>query len=312
MPAWAEALEFKYCHGGSGGATILRLPFGALCIKMADWSPAEVFAQRLAAAFNVRVAACRVVHAGVEEGAAIKRALHSAESARPDDKLILYELRKIYSIVVLEYINGVVMMGMPAHEHLESLREREDGAIETFRLIGRLMAFDTLINNFDRLPLVWSNDGNLGNIMLGSSQGAVVGIDQMVAPIKNQVGLSAYLDRVRNVVAEAKDARGHGFGAVKTAICNNTGCELSDHELGCLQSGCLEFFSQVRDMLASGEFEKRLEVVSAELSDLCKCARPLLDEKGLTESSDPTSGYCSLVREVSAVIRDTLEGATAE
>ena len=84
--------------------------------------------------------------------------------------------------------------------------------------LGRLMAFDMLINNFNRLPLAWSNDGNLGNVMLSSRLGPVVGIDQCVNPIRHTAGLSIYMQRVRRTIEEARDGPVRAFTAVKIAI----------------------------------------------------------------------------------------------
>merc|ERR1712062_927972 len=109
-------------------------------------------------------------------------------------------LRRSWRLAILEYIDGVPMMGVPAHEHLTHAR----GDPVLWLQLGRLMAFDMLINNFDRLPLAWSNEGNLGNIMLGSRLEPVVGIDQCVNPITHPAGLSCYLQRVRQVVQETR------------------------------------------------------------------------------------------------------------
>merc|ERR1712113_1291903 len=125
-------------------------------------------------------------------------------------------------------------MGLPAHHYLQSVRG-EKKADTLWRELGRLMAFDTLINNFDRLPLAWSNEGNLGNVMLGSSLGVVVGIDQSVAPISHPVGLSAYLQRVRQVVCEARDGQGRAFAAVNASINTNTATELDASELALIR-----------------------------------------------------------------------------
>ena len=61
------------------------------------------------------------------------------------------------SLAVMEYVDGVPMIGIPDHQHISAVRERT-----LWVQLGRLMAFDMLINNFDKLPLAWSNDGNLG------------------------------------------------------------------------------------------------------------------------------------------------------
>merc|ERR1712151_577683 len=106
---------------------------------------------------------------------------------------------------------------------------------------GRFMAFDILINNFDRLPLTWSNEGNLGNIMLGSSSCAVVGIDQCVNPIKHPAGLSTYLRRVQQVVKTLRKGSVAPLEVVGTAVYNNTAIRPSDGDLDSVRLGCINF-----------------------------------------------------------------------
>ena len=53
---------------------------------------------------------------------------------------------------------------------------RSDGRL---RELARLCLLDVVINNLDRLPVLWDNAGNLNNLMLGPD--GLVGIDQAVA-----------------------------------------------------------------------------------------------------------------------------------
>merc|ERR1719271_1086956 len=110
------------------------------------------------------------------------------------------------------------------------------------------MAFDLLINNFDRLPLAWSNDGNLGNVMLCSVSGEVVGIDQSVQPITNADGLSKYDSRVKKVCEDVRSGTAVPFKGVKQAIYNNTGIEPSADEIDLLGYGCLALLEEIAHM----------------------------------------------------------------
>merc|ERR1712032_1432934 len=84
------------------------------------------------------------------EGALIRRALQTAD-AEEGDAARAKLLKRGFSLPVIEYIDGVVMMGVPAHELLKKTASDDPMWSE----LGRLMAFDMLINNFDRLPLAW-------------------------------------------------------------------------------------------------------------------------------------------------------------
>merc|ERR1719191_1828842 len=53
--------------------------------------------------------------------------------------------------------------------------------------LGKICALDTLLNNFDRVPIpIWENKGNLSNVIVmpgGERTGCTVAIDQQVYPI---------------------------------------------------------------------------------------------------------------------------------
>lgn len=50
------------------------------------------------------------------------------------------------------------------------------------REVGKLVALDILCNNWDRIPLLWPNEGNVHNIFFDPREG-VFGIDNTVCPI---------------------------------------------------------------------------------------------------------------------------------
>jgi len=76
--------------------------------------------------------------------------------------------------------------------------------------LGRLCAFDVLVNNVDRLPfkLIWGNEGNFQNIMIdqrpilpagldpASVNWEIVGIDTQVWPITNSLGKETYRGKI--------------------------------------------------------------------------------------------------------------------
>merc|ERR1712232_852973 len=260
---WSEASEMVWCHGGSGGVFLLKLPTGAICLKAENCSPSMLFAHRLASLLGVRTAGVRVVSENHQESNAIRCALDSAIPTVKDHKLQVWRARRAAAMMVMEFIPGCGMIGIPAHMYLQ--KHRKTGAL--FHGLGRLMAYDLLINNFDRLPLAWSNDGNLANIMLSSSSVGVVGIDQSVVPITHPEGLRNYCARVRKVCADICGGQGASFKAVKEAVYNNTAIELSPHELEQLRCGSLEFLKEIAKLYSSGKMEE----IILETSDSVFC-----------------------------------------
>jgi len=230
-------------------------------------SPEELFAQRLAHALGVRVADMRVIDPSSEEAGSLRlNVKHASPAAGESDSLPVKSILRFEFLCVMEFLDGVGMMGMPAHDYLKKL----EGTAEPrpWRELGRLMAFDMLVNNLDRLPLAWSNEGNLSNIMLGSSVGTVVGIDQGAAPIKHEDGLQRFLQRVRQAVREARDGEGKAFGAVVEAIFNNTGMQLAPGEVADMRQGCLDFAREL-----AGSVEGPVGLLDNALDEVCREVR---------------------------------------
>lgn len=311
-PAWGEASRLAWREGNSGGTFLLQLPSGAVCVKGGDCSVTELFAQRLATALGVRGAEVRVVPATSEENWAMRVALRGcAEKQRLADKWsgdgfsqLMLRVQKNLSktnLAVMEFIGGCVLMGLPANQVLfQADGETRHGI---WRQLGRLMALDLLLNNLDRLPLAWTNDGNLGNVMLRGHE--VVGIDHAVHPILHPEGLQRYLDRVREAALEARDGGAKHFGAVAATILTNTGVELAADEVQSLRGGCLELLRQVLQKEASGELEQVLTAVSAE------CLRAFPKEEGPRVAAPQASPCkvtsCSdLVCAVASVLKEAI------
>lgn len=296
---WDETAEVLWCHGGSGGALLLRLNTGIICAKKC--SPEDMFAQRLANTLGIRTAQMRVLCPGEREMVAFQEAVAAVGPSVGDDNWV--QIRKILksnTVCVMEFVDGFGMMGAVAGTYL---RQAGDSQTVWYDL-GRLMAFDMLINNFDRLPLAWTNDGNLGNVLLGSSLGPVVGIDQCVAPITHPAGLHLYLSRVQQAVTEARDGESNAFRAVKDSIFNNSAVELTAGELRRLRSGCADFAAEVVCRVRNGDLEQTLQDISLEVSSaFARSWRSPLE----IPVSELMKACCDLTTEVSRTFQKMLE-----
>lgn len=59
---------------------------------------------------------------------------------------------------------------------------------ENLQITGRIMSFDVLINNWDRIPLIWEHDGNLGNLLIAEDDNKpVIAIDQCLSSINPEL-----------------------------------------------------------------------------------------------------------------------------
>jgi len=155
---------------------------------------AELCASVLADALQVRTASLQVVQLSAD----IAKALREARLAI-DDHAVYRDrlLADARYLGIVEFVNGPMMEG----EEFVKIFEEGSGALFRFWTeAGILIALDCLINNLDRLPIIWDNSGNLKNLMVESSARGplrVVGIDQAVRGISAASGLERYVERLR-------------------------------------------------------------------------------------------------------------------
>jgi hypothetical protein len=74
-------------------------------------------------------------------------------------------------------------MEMVAGQQLNAISEADaahyfDGetpeSIAFLTQMGRIIALDVLLNNWDRLPVIWDNEGNWGNLIVSHDSGRCV------------------------------------------------------------------------------------------------------------------------------------------
>eukprot|EP00930_Biecheleria_cincta_P095121 TRINITY_DN87144_c0_g1_i1.p1 TRINITY_DN87144_c0_g1~~TRINITY_DN87144_c0_g1_i1.p1 ORF type:complete len:449 (+),score=63.98 TRINITY_DN87144_c0_g1_i1:114-1460(+) len=201
---WSSLESFVYISGGSGGVILVRFAGGEssqlCCVKpQRTDAAAELFASFLAEALGVPTARLRVLPKTEEICRALKKAVPAIEEHA--NQLEIKILAGTHFFGILEFVNGPIMEGI---DFVETLQRQSHDAVEQFwQALGKLIAFDCIINNYDRLPLIWDNEGNLKNVMIDgcsvSRELRVVGIDQAVRAITRKDGLDAYCARLRQL-----------------------------------------------------------------------------------------------------------------
>merc|ERR1719359_178 len=101
-----------WCHGGSGGAFMIRLPAGAICVKNEHCKHSMLFAQALSKALDVRLGEMRAVLDEHQECKAIRTALHQAPTFDEPRR----HVGRHGALIVTEYVTGCPMMGADAQE----------------------------------------------------------------------------------------------------------------------------------------------------------------------------------------------------
>eukprot|EP00913_Durusdinium_trenchii_P023907 g22452.t1 len=137
---WSAVDSVVHVGGGSGGVLLVRFATGRLlCVKPQRLEArGELFASFLADALGIPTARLRVL---------------------PMTEQIMSCLRNAKLEISDHQLHGPIMEGEDFTKHF---RGCSDDRLKRFWVgAGQLAAFDCLINNLDRLPLIWANDGNL-------------------------------------------------------------------------------------------------------------------------------------------------------
>jgi len=164
----------------------------------------ELCASILAGALDVRTASLQVVPTSCD----ILRALREAPLAITDHHVYIERmLTDAKYLGLVEFVNGPMMEG----EEFVKMFEENGGTLARFwSEAGRLVAFDCLINNLDRLPIIWDNGGNLKNLMAEAvgNEIRVIGIDQAVRGIVSESGLDRYVEQLRGLLGCVLGSKG--------------------------------------------------------------------------------------------------------
>merc|ERR1712008_22606 len=155
---------------------------------------------------------------------------------------------------VLQFVPGHGLLGFEAQKTLAG-----GDADRLYEGVGNICAVDALLNNLDRVPLpLWSNDGNLENIMV--SRGRAVAIDQQVNPVLEGPGLDRYLGKLRELVADLpKGVSSSTTSMVKQAFLENTGTDIPDASVLLLLGGISNTLGKIATLWRSGQLRKTID-----------------------------------------------------
>lgn len=152
------------------------------------------------------------------------------------------------AIAVIEFVRGPTLLQGGGG----GLGEAE------YEALGRLAAFDVLLNNFDRLPVLFDNEGNLANVMLERREGGGVtccAIDSCVNPLRG-AAREKYLRRLRSEAPEPDLAQA---AAALAAAAGGP-----EPDTAALRRGWAGGLADIADMARGGALAAALESFGAE------------------------------------------------
>jgi hypothetical protein len=199
----------------------------------------ELYSTIVAMHFGVPTPKCRLLRTDSIEGAQVLKVIKSADKTGRA-VLALFDAKWL---LMKEYVPGV---------SLADFSEAGDGAAsfktwfdwpalsalqqtqmsQVLQSLGQLMAIDVLLGNCDRLPLLWNNQGNGGNVYFkchGSSLGKAVNVDpQIVALMAPEI--MAYRSAVSDLLGDSSNPE--RYQVIRTFIVQSTGYDLPADALG--------------------------------------------------------------------------------
>eukprot|EP01113_Clastostelium_recurvatum_P019416 TRINITY_DN2288_c0_g1_i1.p1 TRINITY_DN2288_c0_g1~~TRINITY_DN2288_c0_g1_i1.p1 ORF type:complete len:449 (+),score=99.07 TRINITY_DN2288_c0_g1_i1:127-1473(+) len=211
---WENAVGFSSSEEGSEGVFFVQFEDNsAVVIKGSSTVAADMFAQDLAHYAHIDVPTFRVLRLQADdEFATICKTLnkldaHNALAMRGRHQKSLD--RPVFQ--VMEFVVGRDLLHISREEIFgkDNAKMTRQG-VTLLRDMGRINSMDVLINNWDRLPLIWDNKGNAGNMLFVKDKRTrllrPVAIDNSVTCIDSSAALhenfAEYMDKVRCIFNE--------------------------------------------------------------------------------------------------------------
>jgi len=156
--------------------------------------------------------------------------------------------------------------------------------------MGKLLALDVLINNWDRFPFIWQHEGNIGNLLFltTNTDSPVVGIDQCVTSIIPFLGAEIlykeYMTKVRTLITEllSFDIHSATLPTVCPTLCtrllpfinDNTMLKMDNSHLQFIVKGMIEGIVSIAENITlqkmEGVYKKLYEKVEIQLQNSSK------------------------------------------
>lgn len=264
--------EIKWVGGGLGstGVFVTRSDVGTFVAKPTSTRTAgEIYASILAEKLGIR-SAKMAFQPDVQD--AFLQKLRWAPSPNSTDKDRLRNMRT-QSAALIEFVPGYALpacaMGVLAGPHRGRLLYE----------MGLVVLLDIVVNNFDRLPLVWSNEGNPDNIIIspGFEYPELWAIDHTLTCIKNAEGHQRYLDTIEAAMKElaADNYAGKSMSRVRESLLMCTGVELTrddcDDICDGIRAGCvtLRELNETSPGWSTSIREQVLAILGPTYSPLC-------------------------------------------
>jgi hypothetical protein len=278
---WKTATGVQRSSSGSEGVWFVSTKQGSVVVCSKSTIAIDMFSSNLSRRFGLNGPRMRCVRQQDEEGKLIFSTLLELDKQRNvGEHSVHLGLNKTY-LQVMEYVQSVELGSMTYEQAVTIFGPlgalSKQGKQLLFEM-GEMIGFDALINNSDRLPFVWQNNGNAANVLLAlderSSSGRVVVIDSLVSCINPKIHLSgfhAYLEKIKHAtkhlsesidqeypsIAQARDMIRH---ETSLSQASGVGYDIGVEGSKIIQSGILSFMRKCGELSATELWKLKSEL----------------------------------------------------
>jgi hypothetical protein len=187
---------------GSSGVFFVVVASGVYVLKGAANAAQECFSHKLADQLKIAVPRTKCLQFGSNDMNTLTESILAATKTPTATGYAVRNLLDFPVVLLLEFVHGKTLPDAPVlrlwlHRNL--------------RQIGEMVALDCLLNNSDRVPLLWDNPGNAKNIMV--TERGIVGIDQPAVTLpESSPERQKYVDRLEELLGRVATDSSEGGG----------------------------------------------------------------------------------------------------
>lgn len=179
---WSKLLAIHNLKNDVNKIFFVSQPMGAFVMKMCSEVVPTYFGSRLLQCLQIPTPDVKLLPFYNDE---FKAMVHSMEALTLHDDHLRYIVRLSMDrpfILLQEYIPAITLNKIGDKRAERCLSTNYADASSRLINIGRIIAADLFMNNNDRFPLIWDNDGNYGNILFEVKTDEKIDDDLLMEP----------------------------------------------------------------------------------------------------------------------------------
>ena len=209
---WDNACAFKTSSGGSAGVFFVEFKRDdgkhvKCVVKGSPETAREVFVARLARSLGISCPHVRVIPYCDIEFKDLQQVI--SKLAQGEDRHKASKNLNRPQILIMEFVDGISLYELNKDLVEKYFNAKSELSKDVLCTLGKVLALDCFLNNFDRVPLIHNNEGNYANVML-QDNGKIIAIDNAMYPIAKMVSgkentqHGKYLEKLEELLSQLK------------------------------------------------------------------------------------------------------------